>query len=43
VLGTKLLKVTLQERTHGDNSVRHTLNLGELLLVEGGIVEELLR
>lgn len=41
VLGTKFLEVALQKRTHSDNAVRHSLDLGEPLLVEGSVVQNL--
>jgi hypothetical protein len=39
VLATKLLKVLLEEGTHGDDAVSHILDFTEPLLVESRVVE----
>lgn len=39
VLAAELLKVLLEKSTHGDDTVSHTLDLTQPLLVELGIVE----
>ena len=41
VLGAELLKVVLEEGTHGDDSVSHLLDLIEPLLVEDRVGEDL--
>lgn len=41
VLGAELLKVLLEEGTHGDDAVSHLLDLTEPLLVESRAVEDL--
>lgn len=40
VLATELLEVLLEESTHGDNAVSHTLDLTQPLLVELGVVQD---
>lgn len=39
VLAAELLEVLLEESTHGDDTVGHTLDLTQPLLVEFGVVE----
>lgn len=41
VLASELLKVLLEQSTHGDDAVSHILDLAEPLLVEGGVVQDL--
>lgn len=41
VLGAELLKVLLEEGTHGDNSVGHALDLAQPLLVQLGVAQDL--
>ena len=41
VLTAELLKVLLEESTHGDDAVGHALDLTKPLLVEGGVVQDL--
>lgn len=41
MLGPKLLEVALQQSTHGDDAICHTLDLTKPLLVELGVVEDL--
>lgn len=41
VLASKLLKILLEESTHGDDTVSHALDLAEPLLVEGWVIEDL--
>jgi hypothetical protein len=40
VLATELLEVLLEESTHGDDTVSHTLDLTQPLLVEFGVVQD---
>lgn len=40
VLAAELLKVVLEEGTHGDDTVSHTLDLAEPLLVQCRVVED---
>ena len=41
VLAAELLKVLLEERTHGDDAVGHVLDLAKPLLVQRGVVQDL--
>jgi len=41
VLAAKLLEILLQERTHADDPLRHTLDLSQPLLVQRRIVQDL--
>lgn len=41
MLRAKLLKVLLEESTHGDDTVSHLLDFAKPLLVEGRAVEDL--
>jgi hypothetical protein len=40
VLATELLEVLLEKGTHGDDTVSHTLDLAQPLLVEFGVVQD---
>jgi hypothetical protein len=40
VLAAELLEVLLEESTHGDDTVSHTLDLTQPLLVEFGVVQD---
>ena len=40
-LAAELLQVLLEESTHGDDAISHTLNLTQPLLVQSRIVENL--
>lgn len=41
VLAAKLLKVLLEQSTHADDAVGHLLDLGEPLLVQGRVIQDL--
>lgn len=43
VLAAKLLQIFLEESTHGDDTVSHTLDFAEPLLLQLGVVEDLRR
>jgi hypothetical protein len=41
MLGTQVLKLLLQQCTHSDDTISHTLDFSQPLLVQGRVVEDL--
>lgn len=41
MLGTQVLQLLLQQRTHGDDTISHALDFTQPLLVQGLVVQDL--